>query len=92
MVRAYVGGARDDLGHLFYYLNDGVHDPSAAGHRIEFANRQFASFAIENFVAHVSLRLVEGDHPLHDRWSQDYATSFIGAVIGVTPQTCVRKL
>jgi hypothetical protein len=76
MVRAYSGGARDDLGHLFNDLNDGVHDAGAAGHRIKFANRQFAGFAIEHFVVHVSLLFVGGDDPLMHGGTQRHEKSF----------------
>jgi hypothetical protein len=52
----------------FLTVKDGVDDASAARHRIKFADRQFAGFAIEHFVIHVSLLFLRRGPSPHARW------------------------
>jgi hypothetical protein len=88
MVGAHVGGAREDLDYLFNDLNDGLHDALAACHGIEFANRQFAGFAIEHFVIHVAVSyLWEGTIPSGTGGRSDLkirSMPFIGSVMHIT--------
>jgi hypothetical protein len=55
------GVARDDMGRLFYDLNDYV-QPATAGHRIEIINRQFLGFVFVGGHVHLLLCL-EGATP-----------------------------
>jgi hypothetical protein len=55
MVRAYSGGARDDLGHRFHGLNDCVQNGRAACDRIEVAHVQRSGFVFVVCRIHANL-------------------------------------